>query len=96
MHAHDENARERRPLVGDRQVERGEAEIAAELRAVHDVAADHDSGGRARRARASRSPATNAARTADELEMRAPDGSRDRGHLLDFETVVLALPPSAT
>ncbi|KDR30251.1 hypothetical protein BG57_14905 [Caballeronia grimmiae] len=88
MHAHDEDARRGRALVRDRQIERGKAEIAAELRAMHDVTAnDIRTPEREMRgveiARDERRPHRRR-RNARAVRMR------NGGHLLDFEAVLVA------
>jgi hypothetical protein len=88
VHAHDEDARERRPFVRDRQIQRGKAEIASELRAVHDVTADDI-----------RAPERDLRRVEIARDERRPHRRRryaravrmrDCCHLLDFEAVFLA------
>ncbi len=81
VHADDENARQRRPLVRDRQIQRGEAEVATELHAMHDVAADQviatERGARRIEIARHQRP-THAGRIGD------------RRHLFDFKAVLLA------
>ncbi|ABA49788.1 hypothetical protein BURPS1710b_1123 [Burkholderia pseudomallei 1710b] len=88
VHAHDEDARQGRALVSDRQVQRREAEVAAELQPVRDVAAD-------------RIAVAERARGGVEISRRergAHAGTRnaraigvgERFHLLDLEAEALA------